>query len=88
MATSAASLQLRDLAHRGDSAVPELPGGHRPDPPESLDRKRVEERQLAVGGHDEQTVRLGNAAGHLGEELRPGYSDGDRQADPLEDFTA
>ena len=33
---------------------------------------------LPVGRHNEQTVRLGHPAGHLGEELRPGNPDRDR----------
>ena len=53
------------------------------DAPEPLDRERVEERELAVRRDQEQAVRLGDAARHLGEELRPGDADGDRQADTL-----
>ena len=55
-----------------------------PDAPEPLDRQRVEERQLAVGRHDEQAVGLGHAARHLGEELGARHADGDRQPDLLE----
>ena len=75
--------QLGDLADGPDPALAELPAGHRPDAPEPLDRERVEERQLAVGRHDEQSVRLGHAARHLGEELRPRDADRDRQPDLL-----
>ena len=41
------------------------------DAPQALDRQRVQERELAVGRHDEQPVGLGDAARDLGEELRP-----------------
>ena len=44
--------------------------------------------QLAVDGHDQQPVRLGDAAGHLGQELGPGDTDGDGQADPRQDLGA
>ena len=37
---------------------------------------------------DEQTIGLGHAACHLGEELGPGHPDGDGQPDPLADITA
>ena len=35
------------------------------------------------GGDDQQPVRLGHPAGHLGQELGAGHADRDRQADPL-----
>ena len=73
-----------DLRHRGDRAVVELPCGDRSHAPQALDRQRVEERQLAVDGHDQQAVRLGDPARDLREELGPGHADGDRQTDPLE----
>ena len=81
-------VELRDLADGADAAAVELLAGHRPDAPEPLDRQRVEERELAVGRHDEQPVRLGDAARDLGQELRPRNSDGDRQADLLEHAAA
>ena len=43
----------------------------------------MEERELALGRHDEQPVRLRDPAGHLGEELRPRDADGDGQPDAL-----
>ena len=76
--------QQRDLADLRDPARAQLRGRDRPDAPEPLDRKRVEERELLVGRHDEQPVRLRDRARHLGEELRPGDADRDRQADPVE----
>ena len=54
-----------------------------PDAPEPFDRKRMEERELAVGRDDEEPVGLGNPARDLGEELRPRHTDRDRQADLL-----
>ena len=63
--------------------VAQLRRGHRADAPQPLDRERVQERQLAVGRHDEQPVGLGDAARDLGQELRPRDADRDRQADPL-----
>ena len=61
----------------------QLAGGRRPDAPEPLDRERVEELELAAGGHDQQAVRLGDPARNLGQELRAGDPDGDGQADLL-----
>ena len=75
------------LADRGDAAVAQLRGRDRPHAPEPLDRERVEEGQLAVGWHDEQSVRLGHATRHLGEELGPGHADRYGQADPVLDLT-
>ena len=58
-------------------------GGRRPDAPDALDRQRVQERELALGRHDEQPIRFRNGARDLGEELRPGDPDGDGDADLL-----
>ena len=80
--------ELGDIADGSVPAVPELGRCHRPDAPEPLDRERVEKRELAAPRHHEQAVGLGDAARHLGEELRPGDADGDRQADPLENVSA
>ena len=77
-----------DLADGGDPPVAELLGGDGSDPPESFDRQRVEEGQLAVGWHHQEAVGLGHAARHLGQELGAGHPDGDRQPDPLEDVAA
>ena len=73
-----------DLAHGLDSALAELRGRHPPHAPEPLDRKRMQERQLAFGRHDEQTVGLGDAARDLREELRPRDAHGQREPDLLE----
>ena len=80
--------KLGHLAHGGDSHVPELPPGHLPDAPQPLDRKRMEEGELAVRRHDQQAVGLGHATRDLCEELRPRHADGDRQADLLADLPA
>ena len=75
--------QQCDLPHLRDPARAELRGRHRPDAPEPLDRERVQERELLVRRDDEQPVRLRDRARDLGEELRPGDADRDRQPDPL-----
>ena len=73
--------ELRDLADGADPARVELARRHRPDAPQPLDRQRVQELELAVGRHDEQAVRLGHAARHLGQELGPRHADRDGQPD-------
>ena len=54
------------------------------DAPQPLDGQRVEERELAVGWHHEQTVGFGDTARDLGEELGAGHPDRDREPDPFE----
>jgi hypothetical protein len=73
-----------DLAHGLDPALAELRGRHPSDAPEPLDRKRMQERQLTLGRHDDQAVRLRDAAGNLREELRPRDADRQREPDLLE----
>ena len=75
--------ELGDLADRGDPEGVQPPCRHRADAPEPLDLERVQECELMLGRHHEQPVGLGDPARHLGEELRPGHADRDRQADPL-----
>jgi hypothetical protein len=41
------------------------------------------DRELAAQRHHQEPVRLGHAAGHLGQELGPGDADRERQADLL-----
>ena len=84
-AISVASIEPGHLADRHDPPVVQLARGHRPDAPEPLHRQRVQELELVVGRDDEQTVGLGHATGHLGQELGPRHPDGDRQPDALED---
>ena len=43
----------------------------------------MQERQLALGRNDEESVRLRHGARHLGEELRAGDAHGEGQPDPL-----
>ena len=59
-----------------------------PTPHSASTGERMQELQLAVDRHHQQAVGLGHPAGHLGEELRPGDPDRDRQADPVEDVSA
>ena len=77
---------LRERGHLADGCDPDLmqpAGGDRADAPEPLYREGVEKLELAIGLHDEQAVRLRDAARDLREELRPRDADRDRQADPL-----
>jgi hypothetical protein len=81
-------VHARDLGHGRDAERAELAGRDLTDAPESLDRERMEERELLVGRHDKEAVGLRHAAGHLGEELRPRDADRDGKPDPLPDVTA
>jgi hypothetical protein len=78
---------LGDLADGRDPPLVELAGGGRPDAPEALHRKRMQERQLPAGRNHEQAVGLGRAARHLRNELRPRNPDRDRQSHPLANVT-
>ena len=81
-------------ASRATSPTVEIPRSwslravDRTDAPEPLDRKRMEELELAIGRHDEQSVGLGDPARHLREELGARDADGDREADPFEHVAA
>ena len=77
--------QRGELVHLHDADPVELCRGGRADAPEPLDRQRVQERELALGRDDEQSVGLGHGARDLGERIRPRDADGERQADPLAD---
>ena len=44
----------------------------------------MQELELAIGLDQQQPVGLCHTARDLGQELRPGDPDGDRQADPLD----
>ena len=66
----------------------ELAGGHRPDTPQVFHSQWVEKGELAVGGHHQQAVRLGDTAGDFGQELGPGHADGDGQTDSFTDLAA
>ncbi len=48
----------------------------------------MQKGQLTVGRNHQQAVRLGHAAGYLGQELGPRHADGDRQVDPLAHLAA
>ena len=43
----------------------------------------MQEGQLAIGRNQQQAIGFGLLAGDLGQELRPGDADGDRQADAV-----
>ena len=76
--------RARRPGRRYGSRARQLLGGGRADAPQPAHRQRMEELQFALGRDDQQTVRLGHAAGHLGQELGPGHADRDRQADPVQ----
>lgn len=61
----------------------QLVGGHRAHTPQPAHRQRMQKCQFPIRRHQEQSVGLGLLAGDLGEELSPGHSDGDGQADLL-----
>ena len=71
------------MSDRVDAQRVQLGCRHVPHAPEPLDRQRVKEFQLRLGGDDEQSVRLGDAARDLREELRPRDPHRDRQPDAL-----
>ena len=75
--------KLGDLAHGRDPGVVEPSRRHAADAPEPLHRERVQELELAVRRHQQQTVRLGHAACDLRQELRSRDPDRDRQPDAL-----
>lgn len=60
---------LDDLADGRDAPFAQLLGGDRTDPPEPLDRERVEKSELPVGRHYEQAVGLGHPAATLARNL-------------------
>ncbi len=72
-------VEAGDLPDRREPARAQPPGRRRADAPERLDRQRVEEGPLAARRHDQQAVRLGDGAGHLGEELGRRHAHRDRQ---------
>ena len=74
-------LEPGDVGDDVDAAVVKLRRGLDADAPQSFDRKRMEEVELAVGGDDQHSVGLCDAARDLREELRAGDPDGDRQPD-------
>ena len=76
--------ELGDLTHGREPPLVQLSGRRRPNTPQTFNRERMKERQLAVGWHEQETVGLGHAACHLGEELRPRNPDSDGETDPLE----
>ena len=83
--------RLAELGHVGDgfdAVRPQLVGRHRADAPQPPHRQRVQECQLAAGRNQQQAIRFGFLAGHLGEKFRPGDADGDRQPDPRPDVAA
>src|SRR5436190_21690966 len=77
-------LELGDLADRPDASAPELLRRHPADSPETLDGEWVQEVELVLRRDHEEAVRLRDSACDLRKELRPSYTNGDRQADVVE----
>ncbi len=76
--------QPRDFTDGADGALSQLLRRDRTDTPQALDRERVQERQLTVGRHHEETVGFRHTARDLREELRARDADRDREPDLLE----
>ena len=72
--------ELSDLGNGRDPRSTKLAGRDGSNSPKLFDWKRMEKCQLAIGGHYEQTVGLGHAAGHLCEELGSRHTDRDGEA--------
>ena len=66
----------------------QLVGGHRAHTPQPAHRERMQESQLTPRRNQQQAIRFGFLAGHLGEELRPRDTDRDGQSDPIADLAA
>src|SRR5271167_57073 len=82
-----ALVELRDLADARDATTPELSRGDVTNSPKPLDGERMQEAELPGRGYHQQSVRLCDATGDLGQELRPRDTDRDRQADSLTDLS-
>ena len=72
-----------ELTRGGDADAVQPDGGCRADPPDPLDRERVEKCELVPGRDEEEPVGLGDGAGDLGEVLGAGDADGDGQPQAL-----
>ncbi len=81
-------VELGHLAHRGDSPSVELGRRDPADAPQTLDWQRMQKGQFALRLDDQEAIRLGHAAGHLGQELGPGHPDRDREPHLLADLAA
>ena len=77
-----------EFAGGGDSDAVEAGGGSRPDPPDPLDRQRVEEGDLVLGRDEEEPVRLSDGACDLREVLCAGDPDRHREPEALADGAA
>ena len=78
--------ELRDIGDGRNQARAKLPRCDRPYTPQSLDRQRVEERELVSDRDDQQAVGLCDAARDLSQKLRPRHAHGDGNPDPLVDL--
>jgi hypothetical protein len=76
--------ELSDLGNGRDPRSAKLAGRDGSNSPKLFDWKRMEKCQLAIGGHNEQTVGLGHPAGHLCEELGPCHTDRNGEPYPIQ----
>jgi hypothetical protein len=80
--------QIRNLTDARKSPLAQLPSRDRSDAPQAFHGKRMQKAELPAGRHHEEPIRLRHRAGDLGEKLRAGNSDRDRQAHPAADLSA
>jgi hypothetical protein len=78
--------QCRHLADGDHAGVVEFGGCHRPDSPEALDRQGMKKGDLLLGRDHQEAVGLGDCACHLGQELGPGDTDRDGEANLFSDL--
>jgi hypothetical protein len=76
-------VEAGNLSDGGDAGGVQLGRRGRPHAPDALNRKGVQECQLALDRHDEQPIWLAQAAGDLGQVFGPGYADRDGKPRPL-----
>jgi hypothetical protein len=80
--------ELRDLADGRDPQRAKLAGSDQSDAPQPFHGQWVKKCELAFARHYEQTVRLGDTTGHLGQEFRPGHAHRYAQTNPLQYLAA
>lgn len=73
-------IERRDLGHRCDALCVQLAGGDGPNTPQTLDRQRMQELELAARLYRQEAIGLADAACNLGQEL--GVGDANRDCQP------
>lgn len=76
-----ATFQLGHLARGVDAELRQPRGGLRPYSPQLLDAEGVQEVVLAVGLNEQEPIRFGHLARHLGQEGGASHPNRDRKAD-------